>query len=264
MRTIRPLRPYFLYRYDLDLLLLSLFAVGILGWLMLHVDVQMVRWVRGLPDWRLWMYQFISHLGNSGLVLWPSGLGLIALYWIWRYSTGTVKHLVAALMVRFGIIFLAVGVPGLLVAIVKRLIGRARPTFIEEMGHLTFTPFAQSSYFASFPSGHTTTAFAFAAAAGALWPAARIPLFILAAVIGVTRVTIGVHYPSDVFMGALIGSLGAWLIVRLFAAQRRGFAVGAEGAIRPMPGPSLRRLRSFAASLYGRTLERLRLARYPA
>jgi undecaprenyl-diphosphatase len=66
----------------------------------------------------------------------------------------------------------------------------------------------------SFPSGHTASAFAFAAAMGARRPALRVPLCALAAAVGWSRVHVGVHYPSDVLAGALVGHAVGALVVR--------------------------------------------------
>ncbi|HEY3420735.1 MAG TPA: phosphatase PAP2 family protein [Methanomassiliicoccales archaeon] len=57
----------------------------------------------------------------------------------------------------------------------------------------------------SFPSGHAMTVFACALAIGLKWRKALIPLLVLAAAVGYSRVYIGVHYPYDVASGALIG-----------------------------------------------------------
>ncbi len=58
----------------------------------------------------------------------------------------------------------------------------------------------------SFPSGHTASAFAFASAVGLDQPWLGLALRILAAAVGYSRVHTGVHYPSDVVAGALIGA----------------------------------------------------------
>jgi membrane-associated phospholipid phosphatase len=59
---------------------------------------------------------------------------------------------------------------------------------------------------ASFPSGHTASGFAFAEAVGEVTPGIAMPLRLLAAVVGYSRVHGGVHYPGDVIAGALLGS----------------------------------------------------------
>ncbi len=57
----------------------------------------------------------------------------------------------------------------------------------------------------SFPSGHSAAAFAFATGIGHVMPLVAIPLRLLAAAVGYSRVHTGVHYPGDVLAGSLIG-----------------------------------------------------------
>jgi membrane-associated phospholipid phosphatase len=72
----------------------------------------------------------------------------------------------------------------------------------------------------SFPSGHSASAAAFATAVGDVIPAAGIPLRVAAALVAFTRVYTGVHYPSDVVIGATAGALFGRLTS--LAAQRIG------------------------------------------
>ena len=73
----------------------------------------------------------------------------------------------------------------------------------------------------SFPSGHTCAAFAAGMAwAGALpWRWARTAAVIQAVCMGLSRLYVGVHYPSDVLSGALVGSLCAWAVWRLYRSR---------------------------------------------
>jgi undecaprenyl-diphosphatase len=59
----------------------------------------------------------------------------------------------------------------------------------------------------SFPSGHAASAFAFATAMGQAVPSLRLPVYVAAATVAYSRVHTGVHYPSDVIIGAVVGSL---------------------------------------------------------
>jgi membrane-associated phospholipid phosphatase len=59
----------------------------------------------------------------------------------------------------------------------------------------------------SFPSGHSASAAAFAVAVGDLLPALKLPLRGAASVVAFSRVYTGVHYPSDVLVGATVGAL---------------------------------------------------------
>jgi membrane-associated phospholipid phosphatase len=61
----------------------------------------------------------------------------------------------------------------------------------------------------SFPSGHTAAAFAFATAVGDVAPYDAVGLRALAALVGYSRVHTGVHFPGDVVLGALIGTVTA-------------------------------------------------------
>jgi undecaprenyl-diphosphatase len=105
--------------------------------------------------------------------------------------------------------------------------------------------------YASFPSGHATTAFAAAIAIGLIWPRLRVWLWTYALIIAVSRVVILAHYTSDVIAGAVVGVVGALLARDWFAARRLGFAIGPNGSVMTLPGPSLQRIKRVARSLLG-------------
>ena len=69
---------------------------------------------------------------------------------------------------------------------------------------------------ASFPSGHTATAFAAAVAVALIYPRLGRPLLALAVVVGISRVYLGMHYALDVtagmVLGIAVGFAAAWLI----------------------------------------------------
>jgi undecaprenyl-diphosphatase len=68
----------------------------------------------------------------------------------------------------------------------------------------------------SFPSGHTMNAFAVAVLVSARVPAAAPVALVVASSIGASRIALGLHYPSDVAAGALLGgALAAMAVLAL-------------------------------------------------
>ena len=83
--------------------------------------------------------------------------------------------------------------------VLKLVVRRRRPQ-LDGLPPLTSTPTQLS-----FPSAHATTAFAAARLYAALIPA--VPLYTLALALAASRLYLGVHYPSDVLAGAVLGTL---------------------------------------------------------
>lgn len=91
--------------------------------------------------------------------------------------------------------------------LVKPVFRRRRPFVDREVLVVGIKPLD-----ASFPSGHTAASFAAATALTAFYPNAAPLVFTLASGVGASRVYLGHHFPSDVAVGALIGSgIGAVL-----------------------------------------------------
>lgn len=202
-----------------------------------------------MPRWLIDFFDNITDYGKSGYFLWPLGLLFLGLAALPPLTNHISQRVLAAIMVRVGFLFLAIAVPGLFVTIVKRMIGRARPFVTGSADPYVFSPFIWRADYASFPSGHSTTAFAVLVAFGTLFPRARTVLLIYAFLIAVSRVVVTAHYPTDVAGGALVGIGGALLVRRYFALRRLGFSVGPDGVPHQYPGPSVRRIKSVARDL---------------
>jgi undecaprenyl-diphosphatase len=95
----------------------------------------------------------------------------------------------------------------------KRMVGRVRPRDIEP--HCWAHIVTRDKF--SFPSGHSTTAFAVALSLGSFYPEIMPVLLVLAANVAVSRVVIGMHYLSDVVVGSGMGVLLGYAAFR-FAA----------------------------------------------
>lgn len=93
----------------------------------------------------------------------------------------------------------------------KQLIYRERPfithSFIEKYS---------DGGGSSFPSGHTLKAFAMATALSLLFSRKKIviPVFVWAILVAYSRIALGVHYPSDVIAGVVLGTFLGWIIPR--------------------------------------------------
>lgn len=142
---------------------------------------------------------FYTTLGNAGLLFLAAAAILLCF-------PKTRKAGVTALL-AMAVGFLCTNL------VLKHLVSRPRP-WLDVAG---LTALVVENDPNSFPSGHTTAAFAFASA---LWRTApdmwmRWAALACAVLMGLSRLYVGVHYPSDVLVGLLVGLLSGWAAFRL-------------------------------------------------
>jgi membrane-associated phospholipid phosphatase len=226
-------------------LLMAIIGVAIIA-LMYVLDAREISLMppRGTPG--LWPVRILTDLGKDIYVLGALGGLLIAVAVVAPALRGIQRSLLLGLGTRLQFLFFAVLVSALTGELFKWIVGRGRPFVGGQANAFNFSHFAGTEAYASFPSGHATTAFALAFAVAAIWPRARIAVVVYALVIAATRLVLLAHHPSDVVAGALVGITGAMVVRYWFAARRLGFAIHRDGTIVALTGPSSGRLKRVA------------------
>lgn len=141
-----------------------------------------------------------TQLGNTGMLFIV--LGIVLLFFKQTRKAGA--SALCAMLIGLVVVNLTI----------KPLVARARPWLTIE----NFVNLVTEHDPNSFPSGHTNAAFAFAIAVCMSAPKRwmKIAAVCAAVVMGLSRLYVGVHFPSDVLAGALVGSLcglaGAWIV----------------------------------------------------
>lgn len=188
--------------------------------ILVFCDTPVTRAVAALPEIVRALFRIITRAGNSDWILIPTLLVAIIGFGLGRFifsNERKTKTLTIASISFFA--FAGVALPGIAANLIKRLVGRARPVNFEEFGPLHFEPIFNDWSFQSFPSGDTTTIFALAAVIMFFVPRAKWWALAGAALVGLSRIMVGVHFPTDVFGGILVGTFGAHM-VRNFCASR--------------------------------------------
>ncbi|WP_026690750.1 phosphatase PAP2 family protein [Alteribacter aurantiacus] len=96
---------------------------------------------------------------------------------------------------------LALIISHLIVTTLKKSLKRARPYLVVGDSYVIRNPLQDSS----FPSGHTTAIFSLFTPYMFYFPGLILILFPLALIVAISRISIGLHYPSDVIAGAALG-----------------------------------------------------------
>ncbi len=117
--------------------------------------------------------------------------------------------------------FLAFVVSGVLVQLLKHVIGRKRPYADGALSGHQFEPFTTNYEFHSLPSGHSQVLFTAATILSAIWPRVWWVWLSVAATFSATRVITLNHWVSDVIAGAAVGLFGTVLTFRLLKLRSR-------------------------------------------
>lgn len=169
-----------------------------LEWLS-YVDRSIVLFFQELRvEWLNPIMKSFSLIGNFGFIWILICLALII--------TAKYRKVGIAALISLALCFIVSNL------IIKNLVARPRP--YDEIINLSRIIAAQNDY--SFPSGHTCSSFA---VAHTLFLTRKDKYawlyYILAGLIALSRIYVGVHYPSDILAGIAIGIIGSGLTVKL-------------------------------------------------
>lgn len=150
------------------------------------------------------IFRFITHLGDVGWLWIVIGIALL----FSKKTRPAGFTMLFALLINLIITNITL----------KNLIGRARPFTVND----AIIPLIERPSSFSFPSGHTSGAFS-AMLALYKWVPKKIgiPAVILAVLVGFSRIYLGVHYPTDVLGGILVGVISSALAYRLVQYLRK-------------------------------------------
>jgi len=143
-------------------------------------------------------YKFLSQLGNGVFYVLIEFMEL----WLFKHKG---RPMFLAILIGY-----AIQLP--VYFIVKNSVKRLRP--FEKLENIKNIIAVPDKY--SFPSGHTAAAFLMARSLSFQFPELSTFLFVIAALIGFSRVYLRVHYPTDVMAGAILGLfsslMGTWIV----------------------------------------------------
>ncbi len=157
----------------------------------------------------LYLFQQINSF--AGRAVWLDALGVFsakyliyllvvaAVFIFWKKRRLILQSLLAVFLAKF-----------VLVDLIKFFWPKPRPFFENTVNLLL----EQTG--ASFPSGHAAFSFALSAVVFFYNKKVGALFFAAAFLISISRVFVGVHWPSDILAGALVGIFSGWLIVKIF------------------------------------------------
>ena len=164
-------------------------------------EASIILWIQEniRAPWLDGVWLFITHLGDEGY-LWIA-MGIVLLFWKKTRPIGFTVLL--SLLLDFLIINVTL----------KDLVARPRPFVVNEAIQPLIT---DVNPYKSFPSGHSGGSFS-AMFALCRWVPKKIgiPALLLAALVALSRLYVGVHYPTDILAGCLVGFICSFLAYKI-------------------------------------------------
>lgn len=194
----------------------------LLAVILFYFDSAVIVWMRNFRE-NSFMYpflkpveSFVNFIGHGATLIISS----FVLYVAGRVLNRRLQEIGRSL-------FLGFLSAGILVQILKHLIGRARPRITGDL--LFIGPSFKSSY-DSFPSGHTTLTFCLAYILSGYFPKYKFLFYAYAVIVGLFRIVGTSHFPSDVLAGAVVGTFAAKVLSeKLLSAENPNCVLSNKG-----------------------------------
>ena len=155
----------------------------------------------------------ITELGNS---LWFFLISFLTYMFCFLFEKINKKKLFISKLKTISLfLFISVFITGALTQIIKHLVGRPRPNYVNEENYLGINFFNFDSAFHSFPSGHTSTIFTVALVLSCVTPKIKYFYLFFAFLVGLSRFIVGAHYFSDIIAGIAVAFIGLKLTLWL-------------------------------------------------
>jgi membrane-associated phospholipid phosphatase len=193
------------------------YVAGVLPFFFLYLDKTIVLWMRGFYN-GLQIHRFLESLdpfinivGNGATLI----SGALLLCFAGRFVSQKIYIVGKSL-------FIGLLSSGIVVQVMKHLIGRARPRVTSDP--IFIGPSFKSGY-DSFPSGHTALVFCLAYVLSRHFPKYRVVFYMFASLVALDRVEDFAHFPSDILAGAMIGLIVAKILsVKIFPSGAMRYA----------------------------------------
>ncbi|MEQ9170034.1 MAG: phosphatase PAP2 family protein [Rhodospirillales bacterium] len=192
---------------------------------MVFVDAAAARFFRDVFDagQRRFFGHAVGALGKPEVYFAIAAL-TAAVCWILRRRMAEGSERLRRAMHGALFVIFSIASAGVLVNLLKFVIGRMRPRELLENGLYGFVPFNTDFGMNSYPSGHSQMVWSLAVSLFLIFPRLWPLLFTFAAAVAASRFLASVHFVSDVVMGSYIGAVVP-LLLKHYLYDRRGIAL---------------------------------------
>jgi len=166
--------------------------------------------------------QYFNTLGGKktdDVLGFINSIRFLAFFWIALVIVATVKHPVIAQQFLIAVLIVTVLhfsiTEGIIKHVLARFIGARKRPYIAYPGMIK--PIGKKFSDSSFPSSHMATTVAMLVVIAAFYPSLIIPAVILILIMAFARLHNGMHYPSDIIVGTILGIAYGMIAIRLLS-----------------------------------------------